>query len=73
VTQPHETLEHAARRILLDGLSAGLKAAVDGFLVRGASKPAVLAIVKSNIAKARQHPEQGKLTLAAVEAYLETK
>lgn len=64
-------LDKLCAQVLRDNLPAGLKAAVDRLLERGVSKAHVLMVVRRT---ARPGPDgRGRLTILAVEAYLEGK
>lgn len=59
---------------LVEWLPAGLKAAIDDALAEGADPGAVLVVVRRKVERiAAGDPNKGRLTLAAVEAYLESR
>lgn len=67
-------LNKAMDRLLIDGLPAGLKASIDRLLARGLSKFSIAEAVRVTALRAAgSDPDKGKLTMAAVEAYLKTK
>jgi hypothetical protein len=57
---------------LIAGLPPGLKDAIDRLLARGMSRLSILTAVRAMAAKAAGgDPNKGRLTVAAVEAYLD--
>lgn len=69
-----DELKRALNQTLIDGLTPTMKETIDRLLTRGASKVGVLSVVTTMANKAAGgDPNKGKLTIAAVEAYLETK
>lgn len=64
----NETLEQAVDRVLVENMRPGLKAVVDSILAKGVKPEEILARVRSLMCG-----NAGMLTLASIEAYLETK
>ena len=63
-------LQAVCDRLLIEQLPAGMKSVIDDLLARGLTHAGVLARLRESVERQRQTPEQGKLTLAQVEAYL---
>lgn len=71
-----EAVKSALDKTLIDGLRPELKDTIDRLIARGMSKRAVLEIVRVTIARATRGSmdvDRGKLTYAAIEAYLAGK
>ena len=66
-------LDQLCKQTLIDGLHAPLKASIDRLLALGESKARILQGVQRSLPRYRYLPQAGKMTLLAVEAYLEAK
>lgn len=67
-------LEDTLNRVLIDGLPQGVKDSIDRLLTAGEPKPKILAHLRASVRRvAVGDPNKGQLTLAAAEAYLESK
>lgn len=65
-------LEAAAVRILIESMHPGLKDAIDDLIAKGATKKAILTFVRGKVEGMRLPGGRGKLTLAGIEAYLDS-
>jgi len=71
-------LESDCKAALVAGLRPQLKDAIDRLLDGGVSKTTILRMVRESAAKAQRQahpddPQRGQLTIAAVEAYLDSR
>ncbi len=71
-----DELSKAVDEVLIDSMAPGLKAAIDRLLARGVNREGIMAFCKASADREAVRlgdPNRGKLTVAAIEAYLDSK